>query len=142
VANLKSQIKRNRQNLKRRLRNRFYRGAARSAVYQARAAVDSGAPDSKEAVMQAISILDKAAERGVLHRNNAARRKARLMRRLAALGAPLAPTKTAKPLMTAGTAVAEEPTEPQAKEGGRKPAKKAAAKKAAVKKPARTTVKK
>ncbi len=83
MANIKSQIKRNRTNEKKRLRNRTFRGAARSAVTAARAAFDEGAPETKEAVIKAISLLDKAAEKGVLHPNNAARRKGRLMKRLA-----------------------------------------------------------
>jgi small subunit ribosomal protein S20 len=86
LANIKSQIKRNRQNEKRRLRNRNLRGSARSAVNQARAAFEENAPGTKEAVLKAISVLDKAAEKGVIHRNNAARRKGRLMKHLAALG--------------------------------------------------------
>ena len=86
MANIKSQIKRNRQNEKRRLRNRVYRGATRVALRDARAAIDSGdATASREAVLLAISRLDKAAEKGVIHKNNAARRKGRLMKRLAAL---------------------------------------------------------
>lgn len=86
MANIKSQIKRNKQNEKRRLRNRVYRGSARVAVRAARATLDSGsATGSKESVLAAISALDKAAEKGVIHRNNAARRKSRLMKRLAAL---------------------------------------------------------
>lgn len=102
MANIKSQIKRNRQNEKRRLRNRTYRGAARTAVAQARTAFEEGVPETKEAIMKAISMLDKAAERGVLHVNNAARRKGRLMKRLAAL--------SATPVNTAETeATAEEP---------------------------------
>jgi small subunit ribosomal protein S20 len=80
VANIKSQIKRNRQNDKRRLRNRVYRGTARIAVKSARTAIDAGVPESKSALMQAISTLDKAAEKGVIHKNNAARRKSRLMK--------------------------------------------------------------
>jgi len=83
LANIKSQIKRNRQNEKRRLRNRTMRGSARTAVYQARAAFDAGVPETKDAVLKAISLLDKAAEKGVIHPNNAARRKGRLMKRLA-----------------------------------------------------------
>jgi small subunit ribosomal protein S20 len=78
VANIKSQIKRNKQNDKRRLRNRVYRGTARIAVKNARTAIDSGVPESKAAIVSAISALDKAAEQGVIHRNNAARRKSRL----------------------------------------------------------------
>lgn len=85
MANIQSQIKRNKQNEKRRLRNRVARGSARSAVIKARAALDANAPETKEAVMKAISELDKAAERGVIHKNNAARRKSRLMKKLASL---------------------------------------------------------
>jgi len=84
LANIKSQIKRNRQNEKRRLNNRNVRGAARTAVNQARASFEEGSPETKEAVLKAISALDKAAEKGVIHKNNAARRKSRLMKRLAA----------------------------------------------------------
>ena len=83
MANIKSQIKRNRQNDKRRLRNRVYRGTARIAVKSARADIEAGVPESKAALTAAISELDKAVERGVLHKNNAARRKSRLMLALA-----------------------------------------------------------
>ncbi len=83
MANIKSQIKRNRQNEKRRVNNRNVRGAARTAVNQARAAFTEEAPETKEAVLKAISALDKAAEKGVIHKNNAARRKGRLMKKLA-----------------------------------------------------------
>ncbi len=85
MANIKSQIKRNRQNEKKRVRNRTFRGAARTAVSNARAAFDEKDPNTKEAVIKAISTLDKAAEQGVIHANNASRRKGRLMKRLAAL---------------------------------------------------------
>jgi small subunit ribosomal protein S20 len=80
VANIKSQIKRNRQNNKKRLRNRVYRGEARGAVKNARTAIDSGKPESQSALVRAISALDKAVIQGVLHKNNAARRKSRLMK--------------------------------------------------------------
>ncbi|MCZ2122455.1 MAG: 30S ribosomal protein S20 [Anaerolineales bacterium] len=83
MANIKSQIKRNRQNEKRRLHNRTARGAARTAVNQARTAFKEGSPETKEAVLKAIRMLDKAAEKGVIHKNNAARRKGRLMKKLA-----------------------------------------------------------
>ena len=98
MANIKSQIKRNRQNEKRRINNRNVRGAARTAVNQARAAFDEGAPETKEAVLKAISTLDKAAEKGVIHKNNAARRKGRLMKKLASFenGTSAAAAKPAK----------------------------------------------
>ncbi len=83
MANIKSQIKRNRQNEKSRLRNRNLRGAARTAVTIARDAFTENDPETKEAVLKAISTLDKAAEKGVIHKNNASRRKGRLMKRLA-----------------------------------------------------------
>ena len=89
MANIKSQIKRNRQSESRRLRNRNIRGSARSAVNQARAVLEENAPETKEAVLKAISALDKAAEKGVIHKNNAARRKARLMKLFTALGGRL-----------------------------------------------------
>ena len=86
MANIKSQIKRNRQNDKRRLRNRIHIGRARTAVKKARLAIGEGGIDTaRQATLDAISALDKAAEKGVLHKNNAARRKSRLMKHLAAL---------------------------------------------------------
>jgi small subunit ribosomal protein S20 len=84
LANIKSQIKRNRQNEKRRIHNRNFRGAARTAITAARDAFSENDPETKEAVLKAISTLDKAAEKGVIHKNNASRRKGRLMKRLAA----------------------------------------------------------
>jgi len=97
LANIKSQIKRNRQNEARRLRNRNVRGAARTAVSQARAAFEANEPETKEQILKAISVLDKAAEKGVIHKNNAARRKGRLMKKLASIGTERAPASTAKP---------------------------------------------
>lgn len=84
MANIKSQIKRNRQNEKSRIRNRNLRGAARTAITAARSAFTENDPETKESVVKAISALDKAAEKGVIHKNNASRRKGRLMKRLAA----------------------------------------------------------
>jgi len=86
LANIKSAIKRNRQNEKRRLHNRHYRGGARTYVQKARLAIESGDVDAaREATMKAVSALDKAAEKGIIHKNNASRRKGRLMKQLAAL---------------------------------------------------------
>ena len=86
LANIKSQIKRNKQNEKRRLRNRVYSGGARTYVKKARIAIgEGGAEEARTAVLQAVSALDKAAEKGIIHKNNAARRKSRLMKRLAEL---------------------------------------------------------
>jgi len=83
LANIKSQIKRNRQNEKRRVHNRVFRGRARTLISKAQTAIESGSKDTAaEAIKLAISSLDKAAEKGVIHKNNAARRKSRLMKRL------------------------------------------------------------
>ncbi len=85
MANIKSAIKRNKQNEKRRLRNRVFRGRARTYIRQARGSIQEGDVETaREATLNAIRALDKAAEKGVLHKNNAARRKSRLMRNLAA----------------------------------------------------------
>jgi small subunit ribosomal protein S20 len=142
VANIKSQIKRNKQNDKRRLRNRVFRGTARVAVKNARTTIEEGVPESKEALINAISALDKAAEQGVLHKNNAARRKSRLMKAFAkmepaaaAVEAP-APEVAAEaevkpaPRKRAAKAKAETPAEPKSAPKAKKaPAKKTAAKK-------------
>lgn len=86
MANKKSAIKRIRQNEKRRVRNRVFRGRARTFVKQARTAIEAGkAEDARSATMVAVSALDKAAEKGIIHKNNAARRKSRLMKQLAQL---------------------------------------------------------
>lgn len=82
LANIKSQIKRNRQNEKRRQRNRIYRGRARTYIKYARTDIKAGDLEKAElSIKQAISALDRAAEKGIIHKNNAARRKSRLMKR-------------------------------------------------------------
>jgi len=84
LANTRSAIKRMRQNPKRRLRNRFFTGHARTSVKKARSTMEDGtAVDARTATLEAIRSLDKAAEKGVIHKNNAARRKSRLMHQLA-----------------------------------------------------------
>jgi small subunit ribosomal protein S20 len=89
LANTKSAIKRIKQNHKRRLRNRLFTGRARTFVKNARSTLEQGTPaDARIATLAAISALDKAAEKGIIHRNNAARRKSRLMRHLAQLEKP------------------------------------------------------
>jgi small subunit ribosomal protein S20 len=86
LANIKSAIKRNKQNEKKRIRNRVYRGTARTFVAKARTAINTkDAEAAKAATLEAISALDKAAQKGVIHKNNAARRKSRLMKELASL---------------------------------------------------------
>ncbi len=79
MANTKSAIKANRQNQKRVIHNRIYRGGARTAVRKARTAIASGTENTLETVTQAIRALDRAASKGLIHKSNAARRKSRLM---------------------------------------------------------------
>jgi len=81
VANIKSQIKRNRQNEVRRVRNRAVRTELKTRVKNALQAAEAG-EDAPEAAAIAMSRIDRAANRGVLHRKTAARRKARLQKRL------------------------------------------------------------
>jgi small subunit ribosomal protein S20 len=91
LANTASAIKRIKQNHKRRLRNRLFSGRARTFVKHARVTIDEGTPEeARKATMEAISALDKAAEKGIIHKNNAARRKSRLMRHLAQMEKPSA----------------------------------------------------
>jgi len=80
VANIKSAIKRMRSSRRKQERNRVFRSQARTFVKKARTLIDEGQLDeAQEAVQQAISALDKAAEKGIIHKNNAARRKSRLV---------------------------------------------------------------
>ncbi|MCX6071703.1 MAG: 30S ribosomal protein S20 [Chloroflexi bacterium] len=83
MANIASAKKRNRQNVKRRIRNRDTRSHARKQVKVARQAVQADAKTADTAVRSATSELDRAAAKGVLHKKNAARRKSRLMKSLA-----------------------------------------------------------
>jgi len=83
LANTKSAIKRIRSSEKRRLRNRRFRTQARTYIKRARAQIEAGQlEEARKTVALAIRALDKAAEKGIIHKNNAARRKSRLMRRL------------------------------------------------------------
>ena len=83
MANIKSQIKRDKQNRKQRLRNRVTRGKARTFVKKAQTAIHTGDAElAKAETLKAIKALDKAAQKGVIHKNNAARRKSRLVKML------------------------------------------------------------
>lgn len=87
LANIKSQIKRNKQSQAARLRNRVYRGSARTMIRKAQVALKTAgsAETAQVETLAAIKALDKAASKGVIHKNNAARRKARLMAKLNAI---------------------------------------------------------
>jgi len=85
LANTKSAIKRIRSSERKRQRNQVYRSRARTYIKQTRALVGEGRLDeARETAQKAISTLDKAAIKGIIHPNNAARRKSRLMRMIAA----------------------------------------------------------
>jgi small subunit ribosomal protein S20 len=80
MANIKSAEKRARQTVKRYERNRVLRSSARTAIKNARAAINAGdRAAAEEAVHVAVRTLDKAASKGAIHANNAARRKSRIM---------------------------------------------------------------
>ena len=81
MANIKSQIKRNRQNLVRHERNKAVRSELKTRSKAAVAA--AGADDGDAKLREAIKRLDQAAAKGVIHKNAAARRKSRLVRRVA-----------------------------------------------------------
>lgn len=84
MANTKSARKAARQSLKRQTENRVMLGGSRTAVKRARVSIASGDLEgSQEAVVAALSSLDRAANKNVIHRNNASRRKSRLMKALA-----------------------------------------------------------
>ena len=88
MANIKSQIKRNLQNERRRLRNKAARSEIKTRVKRAVTAAESGAEDSVDALRLAVKKLDKAASKGIIHKNQAANRKSSLMRRLAKVSTP------------------------------------------------------
>jgi len=117
MANTQSAKKRVRASLRKRDRNRSTRSAVKTLVSRARRpALPEAASLTSEEVRRAISALDKAAEKGVLHANNASRRKARLMSALAKL-APAAATapKPASKADTKAAPAAKKPTSKSAK---------------------------
>ncbi len=84
MANTRSAKKRIRQNEKRRIRNKAVRTRTRGFIKRARLAIEEGNPEAaNEAVKKAISQIDRAKSKGILHHKNAARRKSRLMKHLA-----------------------------------------------------------
>jgi small subunit ribosomal protein S20 len=86
VANIKSQIKRNKQNEKAHERNKAVKTRLKSAVRKFREAVESGDADQAKALAQdATRKLDKAASKGVIHKNQAANRKSSIAKKAASL---------------------------------------------------------
>ena len=84
MANIKSQKKRNITNAKRAERNKATKSELKTRIKNATAAI--GTESSDEAVRLAVKRLDMAAAKGVIHKNQAARRKSRLMKKVAAAG--------------------------------------------------------
>jgi small subunit ribosomal protein S20 len=83
MANIKSQIKRNRQNAKRAERNKSVRSELKTRTKSAVQAIDAGADDAAALTKAAVQRIDSAAAKGVIHKNAAARRKSRLMKKAA-----------------------------------------------------------
>ncbi|GAA2268120.1 30S ribosomal protein S20 [Actinomadura sp. NPDC048955] len=88
MANIKSQIKRNKQNEKARLRNKAVKSELKTAIRKFREAAEAGNVDDAVAAQRfAARKLDKAASKGVIHKNQAANRKSAIARQAAALQA-------------------------------------------------------
>jgi small subunit ribosomal protein S20 len=86
VANIKSQIKRNKQNEKRHERNKAVKTGLKTAVRKFREAAEAGDPaQAQELARDAAKKLDKAASKGVIHKNQAANRKSAIAKKAASL---------------------------------------------------------
>jgi small subunit ribosomal protein S20 len=84
VANIKSQIKRNKQNEKARQRNKAVRSSLKTSVRHFREAADSGDQEKATQAMRVAYVkLDKAVSKGVIHQNQAANRKSAIAKRAA-----------------------------------------------------------
>lgn len=81
MANTKSAKKRIRSNERKHQRNTMYRSRVKTMIKKAEQSIYDGTPD-EAIIREAISTLDKAAVKGIIHKNNAARRKSRLMKKL------------------------------------------------------------
>ncbi len=84
MANIKSQKKRNKTNAKAHERNKAVKAELKTRVKQADAAI--GTDDDGEALRAAVKRIDMAASKGIIHKNAAARKKSRLMKRVNAAG--------------------------------------------------------
>ena len=81
MARIKSAIKRHKQSLKRRARNRHVRSSVKSAIKEVRSALENtGAEEAGKLLFQAVSVLSRAGSKGVLHKKNVARKVGRLSR--------------------------------------------------------------
>ncbi len=88
MANIKSQIKRNRQNEKARLRNKSVKSSLKTVIRKLNEASVSGNTETATTLLREASRqLDKAASKGVIHKNQAANRKSAIAKRIASLSA-------------------------------------------------------
>jgi small subunit ribosomal protein S20 len=86
VANIKSQIKRNKTNEKAHERNKAVKSELKTLVRQTRTAVAAGDKAAAEATLKKASVkLDKAVSKGVLHKNQASNRKSAIAKQVSAL---------------------------------------------------------
>jgi small subunit ribosomal protein S20 len=140
MANIASSKKDARTSAVKAVRNRSLKSSVKTKITKVRRAVAEGATETLgEITLTAVAALDRAAAKGVLHRNNAARRKSRLLKLATTAGAAVegaaeAPKKRATPKAPA----AKTAPKGKAAAAAKKPAAKTAAKKAATKKPAKS----
>lgn len=87
MGNIASAIKRNRQNVKRRGHNRHYRSTMRTQVKRVREAIEAGDKDAAQALFPAtVAIIQRVAQKGMIHKLTAARRVSRLNKAIQAIG--------------------------------------------------------
>ena len=86
MANIASAIKRNRQNAKRRAHNRHYRSTMRNQIKNLRTAIEAGDADAAKSILPlAVASIQRVAQKGIIHKKNAARRVSRLSKAVNAL---------------------------------------------------------
>ena len=88
MANIKSQKKRNLTNARRHEKNKAVRSELKTRIKNADRAAVEGAGDTDDSVRRAVKALDMAAAKGIIHKNQAANRKSKLMRRVAKASSP------------------------------------------------------
>lgn len=87
MANHKDALKRNRQNIKRRMRNRHYRTMMRNRIKKLRALIEAGDKAAAEAALsETVSIIQRVAQKGIIHKRQAARRVSRLSHAVNGMG--------------------------------------------------------
>jgi small subunit ribosomal protein S20 len=133
LAHSRSALKRWRQSLQRRARNRSTKSRTRTLLSRALVSIDGEAETAEEAVRAAVSALDRAAQKGVIHANAAARSKSRLLKRFnLVVAGRVAAAASAPP-------AAEEPPQARPTRSRRAPAEKPAAEKPAPRSRTRRT---